>query len=73
MKALDNATRQFRGALWLGAGHEPVIALVLSGLLAFGLLTMNFASSDAASVMPLVVRTAGVVRADAVQYDAAPP
>ena len=72
-KTLDNAKRQFVELY----GSAPVmntylrLAVVLLGLLALGLLILNFRTqANAASVKPLVVRIDEVGRAEAVQYDA---
>jgi type IV secretion system protein VirB5 len=73
-KTLDNAKRQFvelyGSALVMNKYLR--IAVVLLGLLALGLLALNFRiQANAASMKPLVVRIDEVGRAEAVQYDAA--
>src|ERR687891_215570 len=72
-KTLENAKRQFvelyGSALVMNTYLR--IALLVTGLLALGLLILNFrtqARTD--SIKPLVVRIDGVGRAEAVQYDA---
>lgn len=72
-KTLENAKRQFvelyGSALVMNTYLR--IALLLTGLLALGLLALNFRTqARAASVKPLVVRIDQVGRAEAVQYDA---
>ena len=72
-KTLENAKRQFvelyGSALVMNTYLR--IALLLTGLLAVGLLALNFRTqARAASVKPLVVRIDQVGRAEAVQYDA---
>ena len=73
-KTLDNAKRQYvelyGSALVMNTYLR--IAVVLLGLLALGLLVLNFRTqANAASMKPLVVRIDQVGRAEAVQYDAA--
>ena len=73
-KTLDNAKRQFvelyGSALVMNTYLR--MAVVLLGLLALGLLMLNFRTqANAASMKPLVVRIDQVGRAEAVQYDAA--
>jgi type IV secretory pathway TrbF-like protein len=72
-KTLENAKRQFvelyGSALVMNTYLR--IALLLTGLLAFGLLALNFRTqARAAAIKPLVVRIDQVGRAEAVQYDA---
>jgi type IV secretory pathway TrbF-like protein len=72
-KTLENAKRQFvelyGSALVMNTYLK--IALLLTGLLALGLLGLNFrTAAKAATVKPLVVRIDDVGRAEAVQYDA---
>src|SRR5215204_5051682 len=72
-KTLENAKRQFvelyGSALVMNTYLR--IALLVTGLLALGLLALNFRTqARAASIKPLVVRIDGVGRAEAVQYDA---
>jgi type IV secretory pathway TrbF-like protein len=73
-KTLENAKRQFvelYGSALVMTTYLR-IAVVLLGLLALGLLVLNFRTqANAASVKPLVVRIDAVGRAEAVQYDAA--
>lgn len=73
-KTIENAKRQFvelyGSAIVLNTYLK--IALVLSLLLAGGLLALNFRiEATAASVKPLVIRIDDVGRAEAVSYDAA--
>ena len=72
-KTLENAKRQFvelyGSALVMNTYLK--IALLLTGLLALGLLALNFrTAARAATIKPLVVRIDEVGRAEAVQYDA---
>ena len=72
-KTLENAKRQFvelyGSALVMNTYLK--IALLLTGVLALGLLALNFrTAARAATIKPLVVRIDEVGRAEAVQYDA---
>src|SRR3954470_12659269 len=72
-KTLENAKRQFvelyGSALVMNTYLR--IALLLTGLLALGLLALNFRTQTrAATIKPLVIRIDEVGRAEAVQYDA---
>src|SRR3954466_14699492 len=72
-KTLENAKRQFvelyGSALVMNTYLR--IALLLTGLLALGLLALNVRTqARAATIKPLVVRIDQVGRAEAVQYDA---
>src|SRR5207342_1779666 len=72
-KTLENAKRQFvelyGSALVMNTYLK--IALLLTALLALGLLGLNFrTAARAATIKPLVVRIDEVGRAEAVQYDA---
>src|SRR4051812_7113798 len=72
-KTLENAKRQFvelyGSALVMNTYLK--IALLLTALLAVGLLALNFrTAARAATLKPLVVRIDDVGRAEAVQYDA---
>jgi len=72
-KTLDNAKRQFvevyGSALVMNTYLK--IALVLTSLVALGLVALNFrTAAQAARVKPLVIRIDEVGRAEAVQYDA---
>src|SRR6478735_3860022 len=71
-KTLENAKRQFvelyGSALVMNTYLK--IALLLTGLLAVGLLALNFrTAARAATIKPLVLRIDAVGRAEAVQYD----
>ena len=70
-KTLENAKRHFvelyGSALVMNTYLK--IALLLTGLLALGLLALNFrTAARAATIKPLVVRIDEVGRAEAVQY-----
>src|SRR5258708_37850334 len=72
-KTLENAKRQFvelyGSALVMNTYLK--IALVLTSLVALGLVGLNFhTASKYANVKPLVIRIDDVGRAEAVQYDA---
>src|SRR5712692_5523724 len=72
-KTLENAKRQFvelyGSALVMNSYLK--IALVLTSLVALGLVGLNFhTASKYANVKPLVIRIDDVGRAEAVQYDA---
>src|SRR6188472_4252344 len=72
-KTLENAKRRFvelyGSALVMNTYLK--IALLLTALLAVGLLALNFrTAARAATIKPLVVRIDDVGRAEAVQYDA---
>src|SRR5688572_31090242 len=72
-KTIENAKRQFvelyGSALVMNTYLK--IALLLTCLVALGLLVLNFRMQAAsANVKPLVVRIDDVGRAEAVQYDA---
>ena len=72
-KTLDNAKRQFvevyGSALVMNTYLK--IALVLTSLVALGLIVLNFrTAAQAARVKPIVIRIDEVGRAEAVQYDA---
>src|SRR3954470_3790063 len=72
-KTLENAKRQFvelyGSALVMNTYLK--IALLLTGLLALGLLALNSrTAARAATIKPLVIRINDIGRAEAVQYDA---
>src|SRR5437660_2889461 len=72
-KTLENAKRQFvelYGSA-LAMNTYLKIALVLTSLVALGLVALNFrTAAKAANVKPLVIRIDSVGRAEAVTYDA---
>src|SRR5438128_4181229 len=72
-KTLENAKRQFvelyGSALVMNTYLK--IALILTSLVALGLVALNFhTAARAAQVKPLVIRIDNVGRAEAIQYDA---